>query len=56
MTQTTPASLPPASPFIYLASKSPRRQELLRQIGIDFRLLLPQEHEDAEALEATRIG
>lgn len=26
---------------IYLASKSPRRRELLRQIGIDFELLLP---------------
>ena len=25
---------------IYLASKSPRRRELLRQIGIDFELLL----------------
>ena len=54
MTQTAPATL--SSPYIYLASKSPRRQELLRQIGIDFRLLLPQEHEDAEALETTRIG
>lgn len=54
MTQTDRAPL--SSPFIYLASKSPRRQELLRQIGIDFRLLLPQDHEDAEALEATRVG
>ena len=53
---TPTARSPLSSPFIYLASKSPRRQELLRQIGIDFRLLLPQDHEDAEALEATRIG
>lgn len=28
---------------IYLASKSPRRRELLRQIGVDFELLLPRE-------------
>jgi septum formation protein len=38
--------------FIYLASQSPRRAQLLQQIGIDFRLLLPDAHEDAEALEA----
>ena len=30
----------PADHKIYLASKSPRRRELLRQIGIDFELLL----------------
>ncbi|MCX7218647.1 MAG: Maf family protein [Burkholderiales bacterium] len=30
----------PAQNKIYLASKSPRRRELLRQIGIDFELLL----------------
>ena len=54
MTPTASSALP--SPFIYLASQSPRRQELLRQIGIDFRLLLPQDHEDAEALEAERAG
>ena len=41
---------------IYLASKSPRRQELLRQVGIEFRLLLPDDGEDAESLEATRPG
>ena len=28
--------------MIYLASQSPRRAELLQQIGVDFRLLLPQ--------------
>lgn len=37
--------------MIYLASQSPRRQELLRQIGVDFTLLLPDADEDAEALE-----
>lgn len=30
----------PADNKIYLASKSPRRRELLRQVGIDFELLL----------------
>ncbi len=40
--------------FIYLASQSPRRQELLAQIGITFRLLLPEPHEDAESLETVR--
>jgi septum formation protein len=42
--------------FIYLASQSPRRRELLRQIGVRHELLLPQPHEDAEALEALQPG
>jgi septum formation protein len=33
----------PADQKIYLASKSPRRRELLRQIGVDFALLLLRE-------------
>lgn len=33
----------PADHKIYLASKSPRRRELLRQIGIDFELLILRE-------------
>lgn len=37
--------------FIYLASKSPRRQELLRQIGIRFEMLLPSPDEDSESIE-----
>jgi septum formation protein len=37
--------------FIYLASQSPRRQELLSQIGVRFELLLPTPEEDAESLE-----
>jgi septum formation protein len=41
---------------IYLASKSPRRQELLRQCNIEFELLLPDDPAAAEALEATRQG
>jgi septum formation protein len=42
--------------FVYLASRSPRRQELLAQIGMRFELLLPGPDEDAEALEAMRTG
>jgi septum formation protein len=38
--------------FIYLASQSPRRQELLTQIGVKFQLLLADPSEDAESLEA----
>ncbi|MBU6436174.1 MAG: septum formation inhibitor Maf [Betaproteobacteria bacterium] len=36
---------------IYLASASPRRCELLHQLGVAFALLLPDAQEDAEALE-----
>ncbi len=36
---------------IYLASQSPRRQELLTQIGVKFQLLLADPSEDAESLE-----
>lgn len=42
--------------FIYLASQSPRRRELLDQIGIRYQLLPPAETEDAEALEAEIPG
>ena len=38
--------------FIYLASQSPRRRQLLEQLGVHFELLLPDADEDAEALEA----
>lgn len=38
--------------FIYLASQSPRRQELLRQIGVRFEMLLPTPDEDSESLES----
>jgi septum formation protein len=37
--------------FIYLASQSPRRQELLKQIGVHFEMLLPQPGEDTESIE-----
>ncbi len=42
--------------FIYLASQSPRRRELLGQIGIPYELLLPTSDEDAESLEAVFPG
>ena len=38
--------------FVYLASQSPRRRQLLEQLGVRHELLLPGADEDAEALEA----
>ncbi|MDO8718857.1 MAG: Maf family protein [Polaromonas sp.] len=38
--------------FVYLASQSPRRRQLLEQLGVRYELLLPDAAEDAEALEA----
>ncbi len=40
------------SSFVYLASQSPRRRQLLEQLGVRYELLLPDADEDAEALEA----
>ena len=37
--------------FVYLASQSPRRRQLLEQLGVCYELLLPDADEDAEALE-----
>jgi septum formation protein len=42
--------------FVYLASQSPRRRELLDRIGVRHELLLADAGEDVEALEATRDG
>ena len=44
------------SDFIYLASQSPRRRQLLEQLGVPLRTLLPDDAEAAEALEAVRPG
>lgn len=44
------------SDFVYLASQSPRRRQLLEQLGVRYELLLPDDHEDSEALEAVRPG
>ena len=40
--------------FIYLASQSPRRRQLLEQLGVAYELLLADNDEDAESLEAVR--
>jgi septum formation protein len=40
-----------AVPFIYLASQSPRRSQLLDQIGVAHRILMADASEDAESLE-----
>ena len=37
--------------FIYLASQSPRRQELLKQMGIRYEMLAPNPGEDSESIE-----
>ena len=46
--------------FIYLASQSPRRRQLLAQLGVRHELLLPiaagDAPEDAEGLEAVQAG
>ena len=42
--------------FVYLASQSPRRRELLAQIGVRTELLLADADEDAESLEAETPG
>ncbi|WP_251366855.1 Maf family protein [Polynucleobacter paneuropaeus] len=39
-------------PYIYLASQSPRRQELLKQIGVKYEMLAPAPGEDTESIEA----
>ena len=51
-----PAAANPPHAFIWLASQSPRRRELLGQIGVSHQLLLPEPDEDAEALEAHEPG
>lgn len=43
-------------PWVYLASQSPRRKQLLEQWGVRCELLLPDDHEDAEGLEDVRPG
>jgi len=45
-----------SGPFIYLASQSPRRRQLLEQLGVKHELLLPDADEDTEALEAALPG
>jgi len=40
--------------FIYLASESPRRRQLLEQIGVEHRPLVASSEEDIEAIEEER--
>ena len=42
--------------FIYLASQSPRRKQLLEQWGVRCQLLLPDADEDSESLEVALPG
>jgi septum formation protein len=42
--------------YLYLASQSPRRRQLLQQIGVRHELLLADDGEDADALEAVQRG
>jgi septum formation protein len=42
--------------FLYLASQSPRRRQLLEQLGVRHELLLPDTGEDTESLEAVLPG
>ena len=44
-TDATPPILPPPGTRIYLASRSPRRRELLRQIGVGFEVLSLRERQ-----------
>ncbi|WP_343628206.1 Maf family protein [Roseateles sp.] len=56
MSADTSAPIATPAAFVYLASQSPRRRQLLEQIGIRHELLLPGADEDAEALEAVWEG
>ena len=42
--------------FVYLASQSPRRKQLLEQMGVRYELLLATSDEDAESLERVIPG
>ncbi len=42
--------------FVYLASQSPRRRQLLEQMGVSYELLLAAPDEDAELLERAMPG
>ena len=48
------SQMPPS--LVYLASQSPRRSQLLEQLGVHHSLLLPAADEDAEALETVLAG
>ena len=48
--------LPHQHDFVYLASQSPRRVQLLQQLGVRHQPLLPDRGEDVESLEQERTG
>lgn len=50
------AHLIPSHDFVYLASQSPRRRQLLDQLGVRHEPLLADAQEDVESLEAERAG
>ncbi len=54
--RAAPITIPAVPDFIYLASQSPRRRQLLEQLGERLSLLLPDDADAAEALEAVRPG
>src|SRR3954471_17263717 len=54
--RSTPAIRTTVSEFVYLASQSPRRRQLLEQLGVRYELLLPDEGEDTESIEAVLPG
>ena len=45
-----------AAAFVFLASQSPRRRQLLQQIGVAHELLVADGDEDVEALEIAQAG
>ena len=47
---------PERAEFVYLASQSPRRAQLLSQLGVRHELLLADSTEDAETLETVKPG
>ncbi|MFO1326622.1 MAG: Maf family protein [Rubrivivax sp.] len=49
-------SLPNQYDFVYLASASPRRAQLLDQLGVEHRPLLPAGNENPESWEEERSG
>lgn len=50
-------SLVMAAPsFLYLASQSPRRRQLLEQLRVNYELLLPDDGEDSESIERVLPG
>lgn len=48
--------MPSRFPFVHLASQSPRRRQLLKQLGVAYAVLLPADAARAESLETARPG